>query len=174
MKSSLLLTILIVFISACNSQEKEGNATYQSKRDFEEKMIASHKRFIEKSNQTIQNYIDSSAYSYITTGTGLRYAVIEAGAGVTPSKGNEVKIAYSIRFLDGEEVMGYNEPKVSSFFIEQSDVESGLHEALQLMKVGEKASFIFPPHLAFGISGDRNGIPPQSTLLYTIELIAAR
>lgn len=174
MKSSFLLTVLIVFISACNSQEKEGKTTYQSKKEFEETMIASHKRFIEKSNQTIQRYIDSSDYLYITTGTGLRYAVIEAGAGIKPEKGMEVKISYSIEFLDGEDVMGYKEPKVSSFFIEQSNVETGLHEALQLMRVGEKASFIFPPHLAFGVSGDRNGIPPQSTLLYTIELIAAR
>tara|TARA_R110002049_G_scaffold294590_5_gene481303 strand:- start:2734 stop:3258 length:525 start_codon:yes stop_codon:yes gene_type:complete len=174
MKFSLLITVFILIISACNSQEQKQKVPFQSKSDFDESMIESHKRFLDKSSKEITEYINRSNYTFETSGTGLRYTTLEKGSGVQPKKGNEVKIEYSIQFLDGEPVMEYATPKVMSFYIEQSDVETGLHEALQLMKVGEKAEFIFPPHLAFGISGDRNGIPPQSTLIYTIELLATR
>lgn len=174
MKFSLLITVLMLIISACNSQEQKQELPYTTKIEFEESMIQSHKRFIEKSATAINAYIDSSDYKFTASGTGLRYAIIENGYGVQPKKGNEVKINYTIKFLDGEAVMEFDKPKAMSFYIEQSDVETGLHEAIQLMKVGEKSEFIFPPHLAFGMSGNRNGIPPQSTLVYTIELEAIR
>ncbi len=161
-------------ISACNSQEQKKELPYTTKADFEESMIQSHKRFIEKTSIAITAYIDSSDHNFFSSGTGLRYAILKKGFGAQPKKGNEVKINYTIQFLDGEAVMEFDTPKSISFFIEQSDVETGMHEALQLMKVGEKTEFIFPPHLAFGISGNRNGIPPQSTLVYTIELEAIR
>ena len=171
------VTIMAVFcflISSCNSQEQKQEIQYSSKKEFEDAMIESHKKFIQKSDDQIKQYIDSSAYTFETTGTGLRHAIISEGVGVIPKVGDQVKISYTIRFLDGEPVMEYEHGKNLEFFIEKSDVETGLHQALQLMKVGEKAEFIMPPHLAFGISGDRKGIPPQSTLIYTIELLAVR
>lgn len=173
-KYSIISAIFIAFITSCNSQVQNETIQNQGGVNFEEAMIQSHKLFVEKSTKAINQYVNQSDYEFITTGTGLRYAIISTGVGVRPVKGNEVKIEYIIEFLDGEKVLNYEKPKTISFYIEQSSVESGLHEALQLMKLGEKASFIFPPHLAFGMSGDRQGIPPQSTLLYTIELLAIR
>ena len=39
------------------------------------------------------------------------------------------------------------------------------------MKVGDKAKFIIPSHLAFGLLGDENKIPKRATLVYDVELI---
>ena len=52
-----------------------------------------------------------------------------------------------------------------------SNEESGLHEALQLMKVNEKARLIVPSYLAHGLLGDSEQIPPQSILLIDVELL---
>ena len=41
---------------------------------------------------------------------------------------------------------------------------SGLEEGLLLMKVGDKAKFIIPSHLAFGLLGDENRIPKEQHL----------
>jgi FKBP-type peptidyl-prolyl cis-trans isomerase len=174
MKSILIFAVFGLLFTSCNSQEQKQELQYSSKKDFDEAMIESHKKFIQKSDDAIAVYIDSSNYTFETTGTGLRHAVIAEGVGVIPKIGDQVKINYIIRFLDGEPVLDFEKGRNLEFFIEKSDVETGLHQALQLMKVGEKAEFIFPPHLAFGMTGDRNGIPPQSTLIYTIELLAVR
>lgn len=174
MKSILIFVVFGFLFTSCNSQEQKQELQYSSKKNFEEAMIESHKKFIQKSDDEIATYIKSSEYTFETTGTGLRHAIINEGIGVIPKIGDQVKIKYTIRFLDGEPVIEYEQGRNLEFFIEKSDVETGLHQALQLMKVGEKAEFILPPHLAFGMSGDRNGIPPQSTLIYTIELLAVR
>jgi FKBP-type peptidyl-prolyl cis-trans isomerase len=36
---------------------------------------------------------------------------------------------------------------------------------------GGKAKFILPSHLAYGLTGDQDKIPPQSPVVYDIELI---
>ena len=52
--------------------------------------------------------------------------------------------------------------------------ESGLHEALKYLKVGDKAIIILPHFAAHGILGDMNKIPPLSTVVYDIEVLDAK
>jgi FKBP-type peptidyl-prolyl cis-trans isomerase FkpA len=42
------------------------------------------------------------------------------------------------------------------------------------MKQGQKAIFIMPPHLAHGLLGDKNKVPPRATLVYDVELLNLR
>jgi len=51
------------------------------------------------------------------------------------------------------------------------NVESGLHEVILLMKVGDKAKVVLPSHLAFGLTGDSSKIPHSTPLVYDIQLI---
>ena len=60
------------------------------------------------------------------------------------------------------------------FLVCRDEVESGLHEAIQYLKVGDKAKVIIPSHLAHGIAGDFEKIPPRSTIIYDIHLIAVK
>ena len=55
--------------------------------------------------------------------------------------------------------------------IEKTDIESGLHEALKYMCTNDKALFILPSHLAHGLIGDQDKIPPLQSLIYDIHLI---
>jgi FKBP-type peptidyl-prolyl cis-trans isomerase len=51
------------------------------------------------------------------------------------------------------------------------NVENGLHEAIQYLRVGDKAKIILPSYLAHGLTGDSDKIPPMASVLYDIELV---
>jgi FKBP-type peptidyl-prolyl cis-trans isomerase len=51
------------------------------------------------------------------------------------------------------------------------NVESGLHEGITYMRKGEKAKIILSSNLAYGLVGDMDKIPPQSPLVYDVELV---
>jgi FKBP-type peptidyl-prolyl cis-trans isomerase len=50
-------------------------------------------------------------------------------------------------------------------------VESGLHEAIQLLSPGDSALFIIPSYRAHGLVGDMEQIPMRSTVVYHIGLV---
>jgi FKBP-type peptidyl-prolyl cis-trans isomerase len=55
--------------------------------------------------------------------------------------------------------------------IDRNDKESGLNEALKLMRTGERARLILPNHLAHGLIGDLANIPPLAILVLDVALI---
>lgn len=105
------------------------------------------------------------------TGTGLRYVIFKQTDGAMPKAGMEAKTQYKISLLDGTEVYKTASDEVDIFKIDKSDMESGIHEGIKLMHVGEKAKLVFPSHLAHGLVGDFQKIPPLSPLVVDIELI---
>jgi len=58
--------------------------------------------------------------------------------------------------------------------VDKSSVETGLHEGVKLMHVGEKATMILPSHLAYGLIGDEKRIPPRASVLYELELLSVK
>lgn len=105
------------------------------------------------------------------TGTGLRYVIFKQTDGAMPKAGMEAKTQYKISLLDGTEVYKTASDEVDIFKIDKSDMESGIHEGIKLMHVGERAKLVFPSHLAHGLVGDFQKIPPLSPLVVDIELI---
>jgi FKBP-type peptidyl-prolyl cis-trans isomerase len=57
--------------------------------------------------------------------------------------------------------------------VEHDDVESGLHEAVQLLSAGDSAVFILPSFRAHGLAGDRDRIPMRSTVVYRVGVVKA-
>ena len=105
------------------------------------------------------------------TGSGLRYVILKKTDGKFPEAGMEAKTQYKISLLDGTEVYKTEKDELDIFRIDKSDMESGIHEGIKLMHVGEKAKLVFPSHLAHGLVGDFQKIPPLSPLVVDIELI---
>ncbi|MGV3610656.1 MAG: FKBP-type peptidyl-prolyl cis-trans isomerase [Fluviicola sp.] len=105
------------------------------------------------------------------TGTGLRYVILKKTEGAIPKAGMDAKTQYKISLLDGTEVYKTASDEVDIFRVDKSEMESGIHEGIKLMRVGEKAKLVFPSHLAHGLVGDLQKIPPLSPLVVDIELI---
>ncbi|HRH38295.1 MAG TPA: FKBP-type peptidyl-prolyl cis-trans isomerase, partial [Flavobacteriales bacterium] len=109
----------------------------------------------------------------IQSGTGVRYRLIRDVTGDTIVPGEWAKVNYRMELLNGDTAYMSDPGKPESFLVEMDDVESGLHEAIQHLSAGDSAIIIIPSYRAHGLIGDRNKVPPRSTVVYHIGLVAA-
>lgn len=103
------------------------------------------------------------------TASGLQYITEKEGTGNSPKKEDTVRVHYKGTLTNGEQFDSSIERGQPAEF-PVGGVIPGWTEALQLMKVGGKAKLFIPPELAYGPSG-RPGIPPNSVLVFEVELI---
>jgi FKBP-type peptidyl-prolyl cis-trans isomerase len=73
--------------------------------------------------------------------------------------------------LDGTSCYKTNSDEFEEFVIDKSDIESGVQEGIKKMRVGDKAKLIIPSHLAHGLIGDMDKIPPLTVIVVDIHLI---
>ncbi len=103
--------------------------------------------------------------------SGLQYRVLEQGSGETPGKTDKVVVNYTGKLLDGTVFdSSFERGQPATFQVDQ--VIKGWTEALQLMKQGGRWELYIPPGLAYGDMGSPPNIPPHSTLIFEVELIA--
>ena len=105
----------------------------------------------------------------VQTASGLIFKELKAGTGVSPQATDRVKVHYHGSLIDGtvfDSSVERGEPV--TFALDQ--VVKGWTEGLQMMKVGGKAKLTIPPELAYG-PGGREGIPPNATLIFEVELL---
>ena len=106
----------------------------------------------------------------VQTASGLIFKELTAGTGASPKATDRVKVHYHGSLIDGtvfDSSVDRGEPV--TFALDQ--VVEGWTEGLQMMKVGGKAKLTIPPELAYG-PGGREGIPPNATLIFEVELLA--
>jgi FKBP-type peptidyl-prolyl cis-trans isomerase len=110
-----------------------------------------------------------------TTPTGLRFIEIEEGTGDLPQTGDVVSAHYT-GWLESDGTKfdsSVDRDQPFSFSIGTGAVIAGWDEGLATMNVGGKRRLIIPPELAYGEQG-RPAIPPNSTLIFDVELLAIR
>jgi peptidylprolyl isomerase len=111
----------------------------------------------------------------VTTPSGLRYEDIVAGTGESPSPGKTVKVHYTVWLEDGTKFYSSfaKGDKPIGFPIGVGRMIKGLDEGVMTMKVGGKRKLVIPPELGYGgrIVGR---IPPNTTLIYEVELSAVQ
>jgi len=107
-----------------------------------------------------------------TLPSGLQYKVITEGKGKSPKASDTVTVNYAGTLIDGTEFdSSYKRGQPVSFPV--GGVIKGWTEALQLMKEGSKWQLVIPSDLAYGEQG-RPGIPPNSVLIFEVELISIK
>jgi peptidylprolyl isomerase len=107
----------------------------------------------------------------LETKSGLKYIVTKAGDGKeSPKFGAQVTVHYEGKLLDGtlfDSSIKRGQP--AQFGIGQ--VIEGWNEALMTMCKGEKRTLIIPPELGYGEGGYPGVIPPNSYLIFDVELL---
>jgi peptidylprolyl isomerase len=107
-----------------------------------------------------------------TTSSGLQYIVIEEGTGDKPEKGDTVKVHYTGKLEDGTVFDSSVKRGVPiEFQLGVGRVIKGWDEGIADMKEGGKRQLIIPPDLGYGANGYPPVIPPNSTLIFDVELV---
>jgi len=116
---------------------------------------------------------DTLTNQIYATGTGLKFQVLKRGDGkFSPNITDTVTVHYTGMLLDGK-VFDSSVQRGQPASFRLSEVIPGWTEGLRLMRVGDKFKFIIPPNLAYGDqSPPGSGIPPNSTLVFEVELLA--
>jgi len=120
--------------------------------------------------------LDSSAGDVVTTPSGLQYQDIVVGDGPAPKKRQIVRVQYTGMREDGFVFdTSVNKERPYDFVLGQYKVLKGWEEGILGMHVGGKRRLIIPPPLAFGDKGARVfNVPPNTTVIYDIELLSAQ
>jgi FKBP-type peptidyl-prolyl cis-trans isomerase len=138
---------------------------------LKEPLLNANKETVITEDKQINDLISRYGWKMKASGTGLRYLVYYHGNGPTVRKDKIVKINYEIRLITGDIAYSSKESGPKVFKVGSGGVESGLEEGILMLKVGDKAKLILPSHLAWGLVGDQERIPPKSTLIYDVEVL---
>lgn len=109
------------------------------------------------------------------TPTGLEYWDIKVGTGEKAIRGEKVVVDYTGWLTNGKKFdssVGTGRP--FEFVLGHGDVIKGWDEGVAGMKVGGKRQLRIPPELAYGARGYPGAIPPNSTLIFDVQLVAVK
>ncbi|MDQ3101958.1 MAG: FKBP-type peptidyl-prolyl cis-trans isomerase [Bacteroidota bacterium] len=170
----MIRTFLIAFtitVLGCGGNEGRAPAVERRVPQTQEEMIQENRDAIKLENHDIDLYVKRSKFEMNTTGTGIRYSFLRDSAGTTAQAGQWAMVNYHALLLNGDTAYSSETGEPESFKVEMDDVESGLHEAIQLMSPGDSAVIIIPSYRAHGLIGDQNKIPMRSSIVYHIGLV---
>jgi len=165
----VLLILLTGVLFSCGHPEQSEKKL--NPKNAEESLVKANKSLVKTEDQQIEDFIERYGWKMKETGTGLRYMIYKEGSGIKADKGKKVTLKYSSGFLSGDPCYTSDELGNKEFIVGQGGVEPGLEEGILFLKKGDRAKFILPSHLAFGLVGDGNKIPAKATLVYDVELL---
>jgi FKBP-type peptidyl-prolyl cis-trans isomerase len=131
-------------------------------------MEAVNKQLTEKDRDIMEAFIRRKGWAMQHSPDGYYVLILKEGEGPEVKEGSRVECRCTIRLLNG--TLCYAQQH-RNFIVGRTDEIMGLHKALLHLKKGTEAWFIFPPHLAYGLPGDRDKIPARAILLFEVELL---
>lgn len=126
------------------------------------------------SNTDFAKELNVDTTEMTTTASGLRYHDVTVGTGAEATAGRTVEVHYTGWLTDGSEFdSSRNRAEPFSFPLGRNRVIAGWDEGVAGMKVGGRRKLVIPPALGYGAM-DMGPIPPNSTLVFDVELLAVR
>ena len=113
--------------------------------------------------------IDASTMTELAS--GLSVLDVVEGDGDEAMPGQRVTVHYTGWFLEGEKFdSSLDRGQPFPFALGAGHVIAGWDEGVAGMRVGGWRRLVIPPKMAYGEAG-RSGIPPNSTLVFDVELV---
>jgi FKBP-type peptidyl-prolyl cis-trans isomerase len=168
--NTLLIACLFFLVCACKRHQEY---TYSAKEyaETEKALVGANRLLLKKDKEKIMAYIDHHKLDMKESETGLWYNIDKRGHGNTASIGQQITLTYKVSLIDG--TLCYNSDSLGpkQFTVGRGGVESGLEEGVSMLREGDRAMFIMPPHLAAGLPGDGDKIPARAIIVYEVEVV---
>jgi FKBP-type peptidyl-prolyl cis-trans isomerase len=108
----------------------------------------------------------------VTMPSGVQYWDLKKGTGPVAGTGKQVTVNYTGWLVNGKEFdSSARAGHPFSFLLGTGEVIKGWDQGLLGMSVGGKRQLRIPPNLAYGPNGAGADIPPNSTLIFDVELV---
>lgn len=175
MKLKIAYIILALFaFTGCKSPEARRPVT-QNSGSFINESIQRNKKLVAKEEAYILEMMEKdSTKNYIASSNGFWYYYNQKSTDSLnvemPEYGDVVRFDYNIKDLQGNYIYEVGEIPTKRYAMDRENLFGGLREGLKLMKAGEKVTFIFPSHKAFGYYGDKNKIGTNIPIITEVSL----
>lgn len=167
MRALVVIGIWILFCG-CGAEETTWDPGMKKVTD---ELVDANRILRQKESDAIDAKVKHMGWDMAVTGTGLRYLFEERGKGDSILTGSTALVDYKIYLLEtGDLCYTSDSTGPIKVVVGEDYVETGLHEAIRMMRVGDKAIFILPSHLAHGLLGDWDKIPPLAPVIYHIHV----
>lgn len=110
------------------------------------------------------------------TASGLKFIELKPGTGASPTTGQTCVMHYTGWLTDGKKFdSSRDRGQPFEFKIGMGQVIKGWDEGVATMKIGGQRKLIIKPELGYGARNVGNGlIPPNSTLIFDVELLGVK
>jgi hypothetical protein len=125
-----------------------------------------------KPRRTPRSRTPKVASAAITTPSGLTYLITKKGTGRQPKQGETVVLHYTGMLTDGVKFdSSRDRDKPFAFKLGAGQVIKGWDEGVAKLRIGDHAILVVPSKLGYGGKGAGDVIPPDSTLIFVVEVV---
>jgi FKBP-type peptidyl-prolyl cis-trans isomerase FkpA len=167
---AFFFTCLLFLFCQCKRHQEY---TYSEKEyaETERALVGANRLILKKDKENIMAYIKQHKLDMKESETGLWYRIEKRGHGKTASGGQQITLKYKVFLLNGTLCYSSDSLGLKKFTVGRGGVESGLEEGVSMLREGDRAMFIMPPHLAAGLPGDGDKIPAHAIIIYEVEVL---
>lgn len=175
LKNTSLILVLMVAALSCDCSGGQNQTAPPAEKTAEEtyqERIDASRDFLAKERKSIEAYIKDRKLKLKRSGTGLYYQILADSAGGPAVQSEDVvQYDYEVSLMNGNPLYSSATDGRAELKVDKQDAVIGLHESLKLLGLGDKGLFILPSHLAYGVAGDQNKVPPRIPLVYEIKVV---
>ena len=153
-----LMLALTLLLSACNKSSTPEKCTYTAPT-----AVASAAEIA-----NLKAWLDANSLTYTQHSSGIFYQILNPGSGITPVVCSNVTVKYIGRLTTSSTPFDQNTSGVA-FALGQ--LITGWQIGIPLVQKGGTVILYIPPSLGYGASGAGSSIPPNSNLVFSIELM---
>ncbi|KAK2655711.1 hypothetical protein Ddye_008763 [Dipteronia dyeriana] len=162
--------------------EKEVNNDQPEEKEKEKKKKKKKKRRIQEDGKDMNmetdeknRSVDSKPSQLSTLPGGLEIEELEIGKpyGKVAEFGKKISIRYIGKLKENGQEFNSNldSTRPYKFCLGDEDIIDGLNIGVEGMRVGDKRRLVIPPSMGYGSEGDGLNVPPNSWLIYDVELV---